>query len=250
MDRFFANRKLVIIVAVVAALIILSGVFVFVKKHRAASTNSSITSIPLIKPQTGSDQVASLVAAVGKLIDLPQGEDPTVATITDINKLADQPLFSKGANGDKVLIYPKAKKMIIYDPQANRVVDLETINIGSSSATLASPSPSPSPAAVAATTVVAAKFAVLNGTATAGLAAKTATTISQKFPQAQIVSKDNAQTQSYQKTLVIPVDDTGKAQGAAVAAGLGAQLQAALPAGESAPTGVDIVVIAGADLVK
>src|SRR6185437_8321257 len=38
----------------------------------------------------GCDQTAQIIAEVGALIELPQGETPTVATVTDPSKLAGQ----------------------------------------------------------------------------------------------------------------------------------------------------------------
>lgn len=91
------------------------------------------------------EEVKKLVSEVGKLIDLPQGEDPTVATVTDVTKLQAQPFFQKAKNGDKVLIYSGAKKAILYDPAAKKVIDIAPINVGSPSAQVASPNPSSKP---------------------------------------------------------------------------------------------------------
>lgn len=91
------------------------------------------------------EQVKKLVAEVGKLIDLPTGEDPIIATVTDISKLKDQPFFQKAKNGDKVLIYNNSKKAILYDPFLKKVLDVAPINIGSQSAQVASPTSLSSP---------------------------------------------------------------------------------------------------------
>src|ERR1017187_9086354 len=60
-------------------------------------------------------EVENLINRVGQLIDLPKDEKPTVATVSDIKKLKDQPFFANAKNGDKVLIYTSAKKAILYD---------------------------------------------------------------------------------------------------------------------------------------
>ncbi len=96
-----------------------------------------------INPENAQAEVKKLVGEVGKLIDLPQGEDPTIATITDISKLSSQPFFARAKNGDKVLIYSQAKKAILYDPKAKKVIDVAPINIGSPSAQQATPSATP-----------------------------------------------------------------------------------------------------------
>jgi hypothetical protein len=65
-----------------------------------------------------------LITKVGKLIILPIDEDPTVATVSDLNKLQGQPFFAKAQLGDKVLIYTKAKKAILYRPSSNQIIEL------------------------------------------------------------------------------------------------------------------------------
>jgi len=76
-------------------------------------------------------EVNELVAQVGKLIVLPE-ERPTVATVTDVEKLKDQPFFAKAKNGDKVLIFTQSKKAILFDPAANKIIEVAPINIGDS----------------------------------------------------------------------------------------------------------------------
>lgn len=95
------------------------------------------------KVQNPQDEVKRLVSEVGKLLDLPTGEDPTVATITDISKLSGQPFFARAKNGDKVLIYTNAKKAILYDPNAKKVIDVAPINLGTPSGQVATPSATP-----------------------------------------------------------------------------------------------------------
>lgn len=75
-------------------------------------------------------EAEELVAVVGKLILLPQGETPTVATVSDPTKLADQAFFAKAKIGDKVLLYPNAQKAYLYDPVANKVLEVAPINLG------------------------------------------------------------------------------------------------------------------------
>ncbi len=70
------------------------------------------------------------IAAVSKLMMLPQGEEPTVMQVKDITLLKDQPFFANAVNGDKVIIYMKAKKAILYRVDANKIIDVAPINIG------------------------------------------------------------------------------------------------------------------------
>lgn len=78
-------------------------------------------------------EAADLVAKVSKLIVLPEGENPTVATVKDPEKLKDQLFFANAKEGSKVLIFTKAKKAVLYDPDANKVIEVAPLNIGNPS---------------------------------------------------------------------------------------------------------------------
>jgi len=134
----YLNNKYLIpgAVAVVAVALVIGGFFYFRSKNPPTPANS---------PQATQDEVKRIVSEVGKLIDLPTSETPTVATVTDITKLKDQPFFQKAKNGDKVLIYTNAKRAILYDPTLRKVLDIAPINLGTPSGQPASPSPSPKP---------------------------------------------------------------------------------------------------------
>jgi hypothetical protein len=80
-------------------------------------------------PVATAEEVQNIVSEVGNLIVLPQGEVPTVATVSDVEKLRDQPFFANAINGDKVLIYTKAGKAILYDPFAKKIVEVAPLNV-------------------------------------------------------------------------------------------------------------------------
>jgi hypothetical protein len=75
-------------------------------------------------------QQVELEKLVGALVDLPSGETPTVATVSDSAKLKEQAFFELAQNGDKVLIYSKAKKAYLYRPSTNKMVNIAPVNIG------------------------------------------------------------------------------------------------------------------------
>jgi hypothetical protein len=76
-----------------------------------------------------SDQVsAELIEKVSRLMELPN-EKPTIATVEDNKKLASQAFFKKAQNGDKVLMYPKAKKAILYRPSIDKIMEVAYLNV-------------------------------------------------------------------------------------------------------------------------
>ncbi len=82
-------------------------------------------------PQAVAQQeVREIVAKVSRLIVLPVGEDPTIATVSDPAALKDQPFFANAKKGDKVLIYTNAKKAILYSVTLDKIVEVAPLNIG------------------------------------------------------------------------------------------------------------------------
>lgn len=109
--------KVVIVVAVVA---VVFGAYFYYQWN-------------LIKNNPGAvvqKETADLVAKVGRLIVLPEGETPSVATVSDPEMLKDQVFFTKAEKGDKVLIYTTAKKAILYSVTLNKIVNTAPLNIG------------------------------------------------------------------------------------------------------------------------
>lgn len=164
-------------------------------------------------------------------MELPKGEQPTIATVSDITKLQGQSFFRNAKNGYKVLIYTKAKKAILYDPIEDKIVEVTSLTLSqqaSSSANAQQP-----------VTVV-----LYNGTTVSGLATTVENQLKNSGIKATVALKANASKTTYTKTVV--VDFTGK--NAAVASQLATFLGGVvgpLPAGEAKPTGADILVILG-----
>ncbi len=90
---------------------------------------------PNASQKAQADKAAAIKAKVSKLISVPADETPTLATVTDKEKLKDQPFFKDAQNGDQILIFPQAKKAIIYREKENRLINVGPIAITSDKAT-------------------------------------------------------------------------------------------------------------------
>lgn len=81
--------------------------------------------------QSNQKMLEETIADVSKLMVLPQDETPTLATVTDIKKLEGQPFFANAKEGDKVLIYTNNKKVILYSPSMNKIIEVGSVNLNS-----------------------------------------------------------------------------------------------------------------------
>lgn len=231
------NYKVVIPAVALIVVLLMTGGFLLYQKQKTANKN----------PQNASqDEVKKVVEEVGKLMDLPAGEAPTLATVVDITKLKNQPFFQKAKNGDKVLIYTVAQKAILYDPIAKRIKEVGPVNAGSPSAQPAQPQ-AVSPASPASRGERGeSKIALLNGTKTLGLASKVEEELKSKVTGLNIISKDNAKKDSFEKTVVVVLNQVYLDMARNLASLLNATL-GSLPEGEEKPKEGDILIILGKD---
>ncbi|TXI87236.1 MAG: hypothetical protein E6Q36_07860 [Chryseobacterium sp.] len=171
--------------------------------------------------QVAKAETDALVAQVSKLIDLPKDETPTVATVLDKEKLKDQPFFAGAENGDKILIYTKAKKAIIYRPKDNKLINVGPIAIDQKAQL---------------------PIAIVNAGGDSGAVESK---LNNKFTSGiTIVSKTDAKNRnSVKKVTVVDVSGQNAEAAKQIAAELGGEV-GSLPAGETAPQGASIVVFA------
>jgi len=121
------KRSIVIIVAVMLCLLI-GGILLSNKDKLISQFSLSPTPPPVPK------EITSLVETVGQRTVLPKDETPTVATVTNVSQLENQPFFAKARNGDKVLIYAQAKKAVLYRPISGEIVEVSPVEIVSGDA--------------------------------------------------------------------------------------------------------------------
>lgn len=179
------------------------------------------------------EEIKRVTRVISKFISLPADEEPSLATITDIEKLKDQPFFKGAKNGDKLIIYNKTAKAILYRPSENKIIDFTLLDTSSAVN------------AKSTKTSETVRVALYNGTATEGLT-KTAEGRLSPQPGLTIVEKVNAGKKDYEKTLVVAISSAKREAANQIASYLNAQV-GELPAGEKAPGNADILVILGND---
>lgn len=196
------------------------------------------------------DEIASLKKTIGAMIELPEGEDPTLATVTDKEKLAEQPFFQKAENGDKVLIYANTGRAILYRPSTKKIVDVTTVNVNTPTQAEQNTTPAPETTqqpqaqitAQAVPSVV--RVALLNGSTTVGVTNAKERQLTGLYADITVVSKEAAVKNDYEQTVVVDVTGKNAELSGKIATTLGG-IVATLPASEIAPTDADILVIVG-----
>lgn len=73
-------------------------------------------------------EAEELAVKIGKVAELPTNERPTVSTVADKDKLQSQLFFKRVQNGDKVLIYTKAERVVLYRPSTGKIIEFMTLS--------------------------------------------------------------------------------------------------------------------------
>lgn len=188
-----------------------------------------LRSSPQASQEAIKEEIKKLVDQVSKLIAVPD-ETPTVATVSDSEKLKPNPFFQNAQNGDKVLIFTGAKKAIIYRPNDNKIIEVGPLSIGTPSASTTQP----------------VRFVLYNGTGVTGFTKSYEATLKEQVKSAVIVDRDNAAKRDYKTSMIVDLTGTNSAAVAELAKALGMEV-GTLPAGESKPTGAEFLIILGED---
>jgi len=222
MVRMLKSRSLVYGVLALITIASLAGAIYFYFQYQQ-------TQLALKNPTLAAQQQASAtITSVGQLMDLPKNEQPTIATVSDITKLKDQPFFANAQNGDKVLIYTKAKQAILYRPLTNKIIAVAPVNLGNTTPVIGP-----------------VNVALYNGTTTSGLTTTAEAFLKSKFTNVTVVAKQNAAQADYTQTEVIDLSGKNKDMAQQIATAENGKVVSQLPNGEQKPTGADILVILG-----
>lgn len=114
---------------IVAAIVVGVGLLAFMT-YQYIDTRNELRNAR--DPQAASKaEATSLAKKIGKTADLPTNERPTIATVSDKEKLRDQPFFERVENGDKVLVYSKSQRAVLYRPSTGKIIEYAPVNLGS-----------------------------------------------------------------------------------------------------------------------
>jgi len=233
LENLKGNKSLWIIIVIVLLILAALPSYYFYNQYQSVQKL-------LQNPKSSADvQVKELINEVGKLMVLPASEQPTIATVSDVTKLADQPFFANAKNGDKVLIYTQSKKAILYRESINKIIEVAPVNIGSNTT-------GNTPAATATPAPVSVE--IYNGTTTNGLASTAQDKLKVSMSNTNVVGTKDAKN-NYDKTVVVDVSGTNSSAATQIANLLGATVATAIPDGEAKPN-TDILIILGSDFSK
>lgn len=197
-------------------------------------------------PVVDAKEIEDLSQEIGKFMMLPENETPTLATVTDREKLAEQPFFQKAENGDKVLIFSQNGRAILYRPSQKKIVDVTSVNVNQPQTKI------PEPVAAESTTQsepvsaipVITRVALYNGSTTIGVTNKVENQLKEVSRTLAVVTKENAKRDDYKETFVVDITGQNVELANQIATALGGTV-ATLPTGETAPSDADILVIVG-----
>lgn len=228
----FFKKPLFWIITLVVVILLSVGFGVY-KYFALARELSDIRTNPGKIQEIAKRENKKLVEEIGKLMELPKDEEPTVALVNDVERLKSQSFFQNAKNGDKVLIYTTAKKAILYRPSEGKVIEVAPVTIGSSASSSAQ--------------IAQSRVVLRNGTTVAGLAKKYEIELKSKAPLVTVVDRETSVNQDVTKTILVDLSGAKGQAAQDLAKSLGLTLSD-LPKNEGKPqTSAEYLIILGVD---
>lgn len=124
-----AKTKILLGLIVVLLLVALAGIGFLLKKYN--DTRQEVEKLSTVQGQQelNKTQTNQLLGEMRAIIVLPSGEDPVVATITDISQLKDKDFYKDAENGDRVVVFTNAKKAYIYRPSSKTIINVGAFQV-------------------------------------------------------------------------------------------------------------------------
>ncbi len=271
--NIFRRRRIPTILVWLLILVVVAGAAYYFGQRRNAQSSSKAAAKAQQENQT-------VIAQVGKLMLLPQGEQPTIATVSDKSKLSGQAFFKNAEDGDEILVYPNAQLAIIYRPSINKIVNVAPLftdqssgsqtasagnkqtaqssssdnqpaqsstptgsQIQTNSPSVASSAPADTPTSSGNTQTTPLKVEIENGSATVGLASDTQSKLD-GINGVSVMGTKDANRSDYTNTIVVDLTEKNPALVLQIAQAVGGQIES-LPTGETKPANTDVLVIVG-----
>lgn len=239
---FTSSQNIIIAVLVVIAVVGPAATLYIYNKYRPINTKVIMGAVS--SPQL--DEVSMLAEKVRQHMDLPY-ETPTIATVSDLEKLKSQPFFSRAKQGDKVLFYQSLKKAILFRPSTNRIIDVATLNIGGTSGVNSNVIITPSVTKTERNDKDL-RVIVWNGTTTSGIAQKGEDALKAVANITVKKAEEGSQKRDYENTIVINLNGVPEAKIKEIAGVINGKIEK-LPTFEEAPP-YDILIILGREFIK
>lgn len=189
------------------------------------------------------EEIVEITANISESMELPEGETPTLATVTDVEKLKSQSFFKKAQNGDKVLVYANESKAILYRPSTKKVIEVAPVFFDDDKTASPTETPIENSAQVGApmfaTTTL--RIAYYNTSGTSVAVREIEDKVIEKM-KAETVVIANA-TSTYSGITVVDIDGKNETETNSIAQLLGGKV-GELPQGEQKPD-ADILIIIG-----
>lgn len=167
----------------------------------------------------------TLLDKLGKILQLPTGEEPQIASVSDKTKLANDPFFKDAENGDSLIIYSKARRIIIYRESVNKVINQGPFTIN---------------------TQGKVKIAILNATTNSGVVDRAKQAITDKLGSdlGTIDTSGIAKNKDYKKNQVIDLTGGKRiAEAKKISDAISGEVKTEVPTGETLPQDTEVLVI-------
>lgn len=122
--KFKKNKILnTVAISLVILIIVSLSFFTFYFYKKSSSINNINTT------ELSTSEINKVIKKVQAMVVVPEEEIPSVAMVTDPTLLSAQSFFASAKKGDIVLLYSSLGKVILFDMQIGKIIDIAPIDM-------------------------------------------------------------------------------------------------------------------------
>jgi len=127
LQAYLAKKKPI---AVIVVGLLLIGVIVSLARDKN-QLQTKLNQTASVQGAQTDDEATKLKQQIGQTLALPD-ETPVVTTIQDVTKFNNQAFFKNAQNGDKLLLFAKAGRVVLYRPSTQKVIEFTNFTTSNS----------------------------------------------------------------------------------------------------------------------
>ena len=81
--------------------------------------------------ERGKTDTQRVIESVARHYNMPKNEEPAVLTVLEAKNITSSYLKDVAQDGDRILLYQKNKRVVVYRPSIDRIVDIGPVVIDS-----------------------------------------------------------------------------------------------------------------------
>lgn len=120
------RSKIIVVLNILLILSLMTGIVFLYIKYAESHAMVSKLSTAEGQQEFNKKELYAILADMRRLVELPSGEEPSIATMVNVDKVKNIEFYNNAQNGDRVVEYSDSKIRYIYRPSNKTIINVES----------------------------------------------------------------------------------------------------------------------------